>query len=328
MYDELAPMNVAQMMDRAIEAYKRSFWKQFAYAAVVGLALSVIVSIVGSVLFIFFVAGALGGYSVTGMLVFLFAVLLPIFLLWLGVSSAGHILFARQALIGHLVRLPRLKLHLLCFRALSAVAAITIVFVPVAVPLFYLYWAAVRLIAAVFFDAPLDYGAAAYADIYTTIGNVLLGVFLVLLATALVSLAFLLVENLFALAACAAMFEGRLFFSSLFRSWELLRGDFFRIFAARMLWYLVALGFAVAAIGILTGLVSLVSVLGGTVHPLFSILAIPLLFLSMVFPNLVFFAMLPMDGIMRAVVYFNQRIKKEGMDIELKLHMLMQRKAA
>ena len=310
MYDELAPMNVAQMMDRAVWAYKKSFWKQLAYAAVVGVVFFVAVLIVGIVAVAVMLVGLPDGDSVLGILVTMVAVMLPLFLLWMGISSAGHILFTRQALIGHLVHLPKLSLHVLAFRALTAIIAQAMVFLPIAVLLIYIFWTSIVFFVDVFFLT--DFSA--------------LGLALITVVSLLVAVAFLLVENMFALSVTVAMFERRLFFGSLFRSWELVRDDFFKIFATRVLWYMVGVGFALAAQGLMFLFWTLMGVLLGTVSPAFSIVLIPFGIISTIFPIFVSFAQMPMDGIMRAVVYFNQRIKKEGMDIELKLHMMWQKR--
>ena len=310
MYDELAPMNVAQMMDRAVDAYKKSFWKQLAYAAVVGVVFFVVVFIVAIVLVAVAVAGLFDGDSVADVLVVLLVIFLPLILLWMGISSAGHILFTRQALMGHLMYLPKLKLPALAFRALSAIIAQALVFLPIAAFLIYLFWTSIVFFVDAFFLTDFS----------------VVGFVLILVVSTLVAVAFLLVENIFALSVTVAMFERRLFFGSLSRSWELVRYDFFKIFATRVLWYMVGVGLALAAQGLLFLFWALMGVLVGTVSPVFSILLIPIGIISTIFPIFVSFAQMPMDGIMRAVIYFNQRIKKEGMDIELKLYMMRQKR--
>ena len=83
-----------------------------------------------------------------------------------------------------------------------------------------------------------------------------------------------------------------------------------------------------AAQGLLLLLGALAGVLVGTVHPALAVIFVPLGILSFVVPIFVSFAQMPMDGIMRAVIYFNQRIKKDGLDIEIKLYMLWQKRRA
>ena len=310
MYDELAPMNVAQMMDRAVDAYKKSFWKQLAYAAVVGVVFFVAVFIVSMAVVVVMLMGTIYDDSIAGVLVILLAVFLPLILLWMGISSAGHIYFTRQALIGHLVHLPKLKLHILVFRALTAIIAQALIFLPIAVFMIYIFWTSI-----VFF-----------VDSFFLTGFSVVGMISIVAVTTLVAVVFLLVENMFALSVAVAMFERRLFFGALLRSWELVRDSFFKIFATRVLWYLVGVGFALAAQGILFLFGMLMGVLIGTVHPIFSVLLVPIGIIAAIFPIFISFAQMPMDGIMRAVIYFNQRIKTEGMDIELKLHMMWQRR--
>ena len=311
MYDELAPMNVAQMMDRAVWAYKKSFWKQLAFAAVVGVVFFVAVIIATMFFAVVMMLGLPGGDSPAGVLLVLLAVYLPLILLWLGISSAGHIHFTRQALIGHLVHLPKLKIHVLALRALSAIIAQVLIIFPIAAFLVYIFGSSLVLL-----------------ENLTLLGDFnIAGFLLVLIMSLFVVISFLLVENIFALSVTVAMFEGKLFFKSISRSWELVRDEFFKIFATRFLWYMAGFGFMMAAQGLLFLLWALVGIMIGTLHPAFAILLIPVGIFSAIFPFFITFAQIPMDGIMRAVIYFNQRIKKEGLDIELKLHMIWQRRA-
>ena len=309
MHDELAPMNVAQMMDRAVWAYKKSFWKQLAFAAVVFVVFTVVVTFIVIGFIVAFALGFIAYDSAFGIIVVLLAVFLPLIMLWLGISSTGHILFTRRALIGHLVHLPKLKVHVLAFRALTAIIAQGLVFLPLAILAVYLYYSSIVLIDEVFFRADFN----------------MLGIILILIASALVVVAFLLVENIFALSVAAAMFEGRLFFGALIRSWELVRDEYFRILATRVLWYMAGVGFALAAQGLMFLLMMLVGIAVGNLHPVFAVLLIPIGIVSAVFPFVVSVAQMPLDGIMRAVIYFNQLIKKEGMDIELRLNMIWQK---
>ena len=312
MYDELMPMNVAQMMDRAVDAYKKSFWKQIGYSAIVSViffAAAFIVGIVVAITAAF--AGMFDGADPRfGVIILLVIIFLPLVLLWLGFSSAGHILFTREALFGHMLTLPRLKLHVMALRAISALFAQMLVFLPIIGLLFFMFWGSF----IIFVENLLFVN-------FTTMGFVF-----VLIVSLIISVIFMLIENMFSLSITAAMFEGRLFFGALTRSFELIRGDFFKIFATRLLWYLVAFGFVMAAQGLSALFALIAGILVGTVNPALSIILLPIGFFVSIFSLVVSFAQMPMDGIMRAIVYFNQRIKKDGLDIELRLVMMWQKR--
>ena len=307
MSHELVPLGVAELMDRAIEAYRRSFWKQIAYAAIVWGILTVVLIIVGIIAIITLIATAITGgglaTGLTGFFVVALIVGLPLYLLWMGFSSAGHILLTRRALFGHMVSLSRVKIHVMAFRAISALVAQMFVFAPIVVLLFFVFRAAA----------------------FSLIEVILLGqfgiLFIVLFAAVslLVSLVFMLLANCFSLSMAAAMFEGCLFFKALLRSWELIRGDFWKIFATRLLWYLVAMGFTLAGQSILMLLWTLIGVVLGTGPAVLSVVALPVGFLSSIVSIVVSFAQMPMEGIMKACIYYNQRIKKDGLDIEIRL---------
>ena len=311
MSDELAPMNVAELMDRAIWAYKKSFWKQIAYAAIVGVIFTVVVfvvaliAIITAVMHMFAGVGYMIGFA--GFFGIIILVGLPLYLLWMGFSSAGHILLTRRALFGHIVNLPRVKIHIMAFRAISALLAQVVVFAPVIVLMFFVF----RALAVPFLDGIVE-------------GFSLLFVILFVVASLFVSLVFMLIANFFSLSVAAAMFEGKLFFKSLSRSWELMRGDFWKIFGTRLLWFLVAMAFAMAGQGIISLLWMLIGIILGTGPAVLSIIVLPVGFLTSVVSFMVSFAQIPMDGIMQACIYYNQRIKKDGLDIELRLTALRQ----
>ena len=314
MFDELAPMNVAELMDRAIDAYKKSFWKQIAYAAVVGVIFFISVFVFAfTATFAALFSGVFGEGSGIAVVVMLLVVLLPLFILWLGFSSAGHILITRRALFGHLLHLPRIQIHIMALRACSAIIAQIFVFLPISVAVFFVFRVSYVPLLNNFINSPeLNWPS--------------LVIFLMI--SLFIGAVFLLVANIFTLSVAAAMFEGKLFFGALIRSWELMKGDFWKIFGTRLLWYLAAFVLVSSVQGILGLLWFAVGVLLGTSPAVISIIIIPVGFASTIFSFIASFAQIPMDGIMQAVIYYNQRIKKDGLDMELKLKMLRQKRAA
>ena len=319
MHDELAPMSTAELMDRAIEAYRRSFWKQLAFAAMVGVVAAVASVVVGivTVVGIVFSQGfedATFAETLFGVLGLFLIVLLPIYLIWMGTSSAGHILLTRRALYGHLLQLPQIKIHVMALRAVTAIVAQVLVFAPLLALLFFAFRS--------FLPPLVDTFAVDIQDFVPSTSFIVL----LTLASIAVAIAILFLANVFALSVSVAIFEGRLFFSSLIRSWQLMKDDFLKIFGIRLLWYMVAVLLSVSAQGLVALMWAAIGALAGTAPIPLYMFILPIGLISNMISFIVSFAILPMDGIMQAVIYFNQCTKKEGLSIELRLTMLMQKR--
>ena len=254
----------------------------------------------------------LEGNPVTDMLVLLVAVLLPLFLLWQTVSSAGYIYFAHRALSRGLVDFQRVGFVTVMVRAVLVTFSTALVIVPLAAAFFF----AARFLAGLVYDGLL-------ASRLTLPGAALL-----LLVALVFAAALMLVDNVFSLAVAAAIFEERLMFGAMLRSWQLIRADFWAVFFARMLWHFVTIGFAAAALGLVFVLAGLVRMAAGALPPHLAVIFLPIGVIAAGFTLFVSFAQMPMDGVMRAVVYFNQRLKTDGWDIEIRLQWLARRKQA
>lgn len=299
----LAPMSVAQMMDKAIEAYRQSYFRQILCAAAVSAASVALMPSASAFLAGTLYAGYLAGSEAAGMLAIIVAVVLPLMLFWQSLSSAGFIFFAWGALAGHMAPARKIGLPAAFGRAFCASVALALVFAPVAAALFFAVWHGSGFVQGSALAWP---GSSA-------------GLLVVLLLAMLAATLFALVENMFALAVAAAIFEDRLFFGALARSWTLVKRDYFAVLAARLLWYAWVVGFAVAAFGMVFIITRLVNFVMGTLPPAFAVVMFPLGIIAAGFSLFVSLTQIPMDGVMRAVVYFNQRIKVDGLDIEMRL---------
>jgi hypothetical protein len=116
-------------------------------------------------------------------------------------------------------------------------------------------------------------------------------------------------SNIYALSIPVAVFEKRSFFSAVIRSWLLLKGEFWKILGLRILWVVVIYIFMYAAQGLWLTVSGIFYI-----SPAFEYMG---MMTSTVMVFLISFLVGPLEGIFPAVIYFNQRIKKEGMDIEL-----------
>ena len=125
-------MNTAEIMDRAIEVYKRSFWRQLVFAAIVAL-IGAGASAVASV---FFTVATLPlvlrvNTSFVGMLILGMFIFMPVFLLWQGFASAGHVMLSKNAFFGEKVRVQHYKLPIVALKTFGALFAQLILVVPV-----------------------------------------------------------------------------------------------------------------------------------------------------------------------------------------------------
>jgi len=299
-------MTAAELMDRSIYVYKKSFWPQLAFAAILGIIFFMafmVASLVAGSAILYLVAISPADSAVIGILLIVGAILLPVYLFWSAAASAGHILLSRQAFYGHKVRLDVGQVPRVAVRVFFTLIAQIIVALPFAGAIALLIYTLVE-------------GAGSLHNAWLA---VILGFVLVLVA------AYLLLAHLFSLAVAVSVFEQKTFFSALFRSWDLIKGEYWKLLGMRILWFLVS---TVLAYSIQGGL-SLVSMLVTLLMEMLSFSAVittsVTLITAMITSLLSFavaFAAMPLSGVFHATLYFNQRIKKEGLDIEISLGRL------
>jgi hypothetical protein len=228
----------------------------------------------------------------------LLTALLPFYLGWVYLSQSGHILISKQAFYGERTRLPLKEAFKTFFRVLSAAFAQIICFVPLVLllagALYLLYMRNVSLWEIRLFWWVLP----AFA------------------------LAFVAVSNLFALTVPVAVFERRWFFAAIWRSWRLIKGEFWKILGIRVLWMLLVFLFSYSMQGVLMVIISIITVT--TESALGDFVQMAALGASINLNMTIAVSVLvgPMDGILTALLYFNQKIKKEGLDIEIGLARL------
>jgi len=307
--NDFYPMTTAELMDRSIDVYKKSFGRQMAYAAICTIA-SYILFFVASFAIIMVVAISVpdmfgpsvgnSASSVAGVILLVIAIIVPIFLLWMAAINAGPILLSWQAFHGRKLPFPYKQIPRAIGRIFSALLAQVIAILPFAGLMFL----GVRSGFAVFLIERTPW------------------LFVVLCLMFFV--AFLLYINIFSLAIAVAAFERVIFFKALTRSWELIKGEFWKIAGMRLLWYTAIMVIAMSFSGVTQALYLLVIFLSETFDmgvAGFILIGISLI-ISMVVSFGVIIATMPLDGIFVAVLYFNQRIKREGLDIEVKLARL------
>jgi hypothetical protein len=287
-------VNAAELLDRIFDVYKKSFWKQLSYAALVGVAAFVLVlAVVGAG-----IANALLQWNfsyqtqnIPSVIFITAAFVLLLVLFWQGAASAGAIVLSRQAFLGEPIKLQARGFPAIIGRALSAVIAQIVIAVP------YLAVSG-GLLFAYFYFIPVISELWLLRVYY---------IFSALLLFAAVA-GFFMYMHVFSLAIAVAVNERVLFFNAARRSLLLIKGDFWRLFGIRVMGWAIIFVLSLAAQAVLTLLPSFVGLLTAGIPG-----AMPLLLLLQFAVGLggifVSFAISPMDGILTAVLYLNQRGK-------------------
>ncbi|MCL1842267.1 MAG: hypothetical protein FWF79_00460 [Defluviitaleaceae bacterium] len=303
------PMNAAELMDNVVVILKKSFWMQIAYAGIVYMLAFVGVFVV-LMLFaaVFMVSVATAGYPGSyAMIIVAGLAILPLFMIWQAFSSAGHILLSRQAFYGFKVSISHMGIFKVLFRVISSVIAQIILFIPFVIV----------SIGAVIFMGML------FENMGTVMGQLPVIIF-ILAIFSLLLFGFLIYSNIFALSIAVAAFERRYFFDTITRSFQLIKSDFWRVLGVRSIWYIIVLGFSFSAQGVFSLLTVGWGFLAGSVPSGLLILVgvFISIFAGFVGPIIVSLVVAPLDGIMQSLIYFNQRMKTEGFDLELRIEKL------
>lgn len=312
--NDFYPMNAAGLMDSVFEVYKKSFAKQLLFSALVGV-LSFIAMFVLGIIAAFAVAIPMINNIDNSFYLMLFAVLaamLPVYWIWTSTADAGHILLSKQAFYGEKLTYPFRPLFKTIFRVLGATLAQILLSIP---------WLLVLLGIVLLASNPAD---SLYAGDTTFLLSFLSSNFYIIL-TIVSAVVYVAYSNLFALAVPVAVFENKTFFKAISRSYTLLKGEFWKILGIRLLWVLVSYLFSYSAQGLWYLLMALVSVLTESALGSSAALWMTGNILQSLFSVVIGFVMGPLTGIMTALIYFNQRIKREALDIEIGLDQLSNR---
>ena len=312
MNNDFLPMTTAELMDRAIHVYKKSFGRQLGFAAIWGIISYLaffVIGIVAAIALAIFAVSATAisapfGYTAYdsgfGFMLLVFTIALPLALLWQSVSSAGHILISKPDFYGRKENLPVGQLPRIALRVFGALIAQVLASVPFLMLIFAGY-------ASGFFSYLLHNAPWVFV-----------------LLTFILTVSYLAYMNIFSLSVAVATLERKTFFNALMRSWELIREEFWKIAGMRLLWFLIiaiiwtTIYGAFASIGLFVGYLSATFDIGID-YAVIGIITV----VSGLASFAVMFAITPLDGVFQATLYFNQRIKKEGLDIEVRLERLL-----
>ncbi|MCL2372792.1 MAG: hypothetical protein FWC78_05260 [Defluviitaleaceae bacterium] len=303
-------MNTAEVLDCAVDVYKRSFWKQIAFSAVI----SVISFFGAGFLAILVVVGVAVVATVgvinpdgAGFVAVVFAGVVVFTLLWQWLISIGHIIMAKSTFFGEGRSFLVENFVKAIPRVVSVLVAQALVLLPYVIVCFYVVWE-----MALFLDR---------AGFYAASSVVLFGV-LIFVVALIFLFGFFVLVHMMGLAVAVSVFEKRLFFGAIGRALQLISGRFWLIFAARVVWGLITFVVGYSVMAIVFFAIFVVTYLGDSSSVVFVVasgLITVLMYLMLMVTSLV---AMPMEGIFNAIIYFNQRIKNEGLDIELELERL------
>lgn len=308
-------MSLAEVMDKSIEILK----KNLSTVALFNLAYGIINFLI--IFFMIIIGSIAAGVSigVFHLVVFPAIVITVIVLLIIAFAltiKVGMIKIASQEFSGEIIDLPKaIRISFQSFlKTLGIVACVILMFLPV---------------IAVF-------GAAIYFS-YESLKNeiyifrnfnskdislILLPFFTMLIFFIIASI----YSNLFTFSLHAMIIEKKGVIASLKRSFKLVKHNFWRILGCTIMFYLVYYA-------VLSSLESFIGVFFGIIYLILKFLNVTMIKASVLFTmafsylrwplNLLSWLVIsPVINIMTTMLYFNQRFKKEGLDIELRLKEL------
>ena len=308
MNPEYLPMNAAALMDRVFDLYKATFKTQIAFSLIIGIVSFILMILLG-IMLAFAVGVAMGvtGYMDERYILMMAAVVLigvlPLYMGWIYLSASGHILITKQAFYGEPIEFPFRDAVGAFLRVITAAIAQLVMALPFLALLAYLVYSAV----------------AGHDDIIYLIMNIHPAI--LIFGGLAFTIFYVIYSNIFALSIPAAIFERRVFFATVSRSFVLLKGDFWKILGLRLLWALLIFLFSYSAQGLLMFLVAALAAFAGNIMDFGTLWVTtgPLQFYASLFVSIL---VGPMEGIMTALIYFNQKIKKDGLDIEIGIFRL------
>jgi len=315
MHRDYLPMNAAALMDRVFDLYKATFKVQIAFSIAIGIISIMLIMVLGVALA--FVVGAIvtsaaattvyGFYDyeslILSIVIIMLVLLLPLYLVWIFLSSSGHIIISKQAFYREHIAFPIEETLSAFFRVMSAALVQVILSLP---------W--LLLLGLVIFFA-----ASGFVDIYDFL--VAIPPLTIVLASLIFLLLYVVYSNIFALSVPVAIFEKRLFFTTITRSVQLLKGNFWKVLGIRLLWAFLVFLISYSAQSLMIIILAAIAALAGNVIE-FAELWFATSSLQIYVSLIVGVLVGPMEGIMTALIYFNQKIKKDGLDIEIGLHRL------
>jgi len=309
-------MNSAILMDRVFDVYKKTFSIQMLFSIIVGfvslIAIFVItIGLVAVIAFSYLGSTSVNNSYIIAVTVLAFIILLPLAMAWMYLSSSGHILISKQAFYGERIDLPFPEVFKVLLRVMSAALMQILLFLP---------WIAL----IIGFIIAIAGGYAVLDTLGTQLFNPVIAPVTIILVSIAIGIAFVVYSNIFALSIPVAIFEKRIFWGTISRSFALLKGDFWRILGLRLLWFVLVYIFTYSAQGLIMVVFAIAMAIGGNLPSgdALGVVWMATSTLQTLFSLVVGVLVAPLEGILTALIYFNQKIKKDGLDIEIGIEQL------
>ena len=292
--DAALPMGMSEIYDRSIHLYKQSFASHMAYSAIIaGIAMA------GNIFVFMFMGMFFAFTSLLGAaaLVFISALIATAGVaVVISILSAGPMIISRQAFYGH--------------RQVSLMR-----YLPAAIGRVSLTVVAIIIMC-------LPFGLAAYFVVVNYSNINIISPWLTFILFCILLIAFIIYINIFSLSIAVSVFERSMFFSSIVRSLKLLRGSFWKILFARIMWIITTFLLTYVLQSVFYIAIALIAEFSGineTTGIVLGLIAVAAMGISSL---AAYFVFIPLDGTFHALLYLNQRLKNEGLDIEIKLERL------
>lgn len=314
-------MNASEILDGTIAIYKKSFTQQVIVTAVMATATSVITAVMAG---IFAVAGIVGmvngaaGGVVTPLFILLaaLAAILLIAALYMlnTATTAANMELARQVFAGE--KPDARRAFSAALRALPRMFTVAIAEILMTAPV---YAVLAGVVAAAAMRTPSSMWRPWLGDIETFPAAFAA---LVLAFTAAAFALTLFIITLNSAAMPASLFENRFFFGAVGRSVALVKKDYWRVMGLIVLSTLMIQGVYYSFTSIIQLFNAAVNMLSGSLADGTSFLLLMISLFGSMASFGVSLLLTPLYGIFSALLYMNQRIRHEGLDIEIRIDIL------
>ena len=312
MANKYYPMNSAEILDQVLSVYKKSFFKQISVSVIFSIIFLAAAYFLLMIIFVLDEVG--GGFTPRTGIAEVINIIVSLILLILSISIfqaltatgnaliSKHTFFEEHCDVGGILKASFKKILI----ATSAILANLIILLPVIAM-------AAFLIHVFYISATMNFYIVAHASAIPIIAAFM---FLIILILVL----FLICAVITMMSISVAVFEGRWFFDAVMRSFKLVKPDYIKITGLLVMWFLITAAL-MHSLDIIFGVVSLL-VMYFSPEEVANAVFLSILAFRSSFSLIIYTIIAPLLGIFSTIMYINQRIKLEGLDIELNLKAL------
>ena len=319
-------MNAAELMDKVFDIYKRSFFPQiglnFAVYTIGALVLYLVIAAIALAgVFTGAFAGLLSGGRLSAPAIAILCVTGAAVLMWLFLIYNNTIASATSFLswLSYSNRPVDISYALKnTFKSFGNIITVSLAEMISGLPVIALFAFIVYVLFAgqgVFTSEYWNYGY--YVSLFNQ-ANVVTLLLIILSAAFVVSV----IYNYFTIALPVAVFDRKHFFGALVSSYRLVKGYFWRLLGIRAAFYGVTVLVSYSFSSLTSILISIAAGVSFSLSPSQNGLLLVSIILQYVIAIITAVLMMPLNGIFTSVIFFNQKIKKEGLDLSMQLEIL------